>query len=400
MTVCAVIPGMDPAEEMPPTQLKGNAAMKKSIQYACHTVLLSALLGAGIGVSAHAAPKQAEKAVGKTSAKSGANASSKGAGKDASVPAAKRAQSDGVFARVGDQVITFSDYDNAFVAAARSKFYHGRAPEKDVAALQRTVADDLVNRVLLVREAKRRGIEPDRAEIKKTLDGFEARYGKSDHWKKNKENILPALTAKLEEDNILELLQKSVRAVPDPERADVMAYYEANPEKFTEPERVRVSVILAPVSPNALHEEWDKAGESMIALLKQLREGADFAEMAKLHSKAPSAAQGGDMGYMHKGMLPENVLEMLGTLKVGEVSDVLRLLEGIAIMKLTERVEQKKHSFERVEQRARDLLKRDHSDAAWKSLIGELRKASPAEIDDSRFLPLAADSAGNNAAPK
>ncbi|WP_420476998.1 peptidylprolyl isomerase [Noviherbaspirillum sp. ST9] len=379
--------------------------MKKSIHTACHTVLLSALIVAGIGVSAHAAPKQVEKAASKPAAKASAKASPKEVRNDAASSAAAAAHQaapndGGIFARIGDHVITFAEYDNAFQAAARGKFYHGRAPEKDLAAMQRTVAEDLVNRVLLAREAKRRGVEPDHAAVKKQLDGFEARYGKSDQWKKNKDAILPVLTAKLEEDSIVEQLEKTVRAVPDPERAEVMAYYNANPEKFTEPERVRVSVILAPVPPNAMHEEWDKAAESITAVLKQIREGADFAEMAKTHSKAPSAAQGGDMGYLHKGMLPEPVLEMLGTLKVGEVSEVLRLLEGIGLMKLTERVEPKKHDFERVEQRARDLLKRDNSDAAWKGLIAELRKASPAEIDETRFLPLAADSAGNNAAPK
>lgn len=69
-------------------------------------------------------------------------------------------------------------------------------------------------------------------------------------------------------------------------------------------------------------------------------------------------------------------------------------------MKLTDRIEAKKHDFERVQQRASDLLKRDHSHAAWKGLIAELRKASPVEVDESRFLPLVADSAGDNAAPK
>jgi len=376
--------------------------MKKSIRYACHTVLLSALVGVGIGASAQTAPKAA-KASGKTAAKVTARAVKPVAAVSPQVSAetpAAAAQKDMVFARMGDTVITFAEYDNAFANAARNKFYHGRAPEKDVATLQRTVGDDLVNRVLILREAKRRGVQPDEAEIRKTLDGYEQRYGNSEHWKKNKENILPGLTAKLEEDSIVAQLEKTVRAVPDPELAAVKAYYEANLDKFTEPERVRVSVILAPVPPTATQEEWDKAAESVSAVLKQIREGADFAETARTQSKAPTASQGGDMGYVHKGMLPQPIQDLLGTMKVGDVSEVLRLLEGVGLLKLTDRIEPRKHDFERVEQRARDLLKRDNADAAWKSLLAELRKASPAEVDESRFLPLAADSAEDNAAPK
>ncbi|OWW19453.1 hypothetical protein AYR66_07965 [Noviherbaspirillum denitrificans] len=262
------------------------------------------------------------------------------------------------------------------------------------------MGDDLVNRVLLLREAQRRGIQPDAAEIKKTLDGYEQRYGNSEHWKKNKATILPGLTAKLEEDSIVAQLEKTTRAVPDPDADAVKRYYETNLEKFTEPERLRVSVILAPVAPNAMQEDWDKAAESVSNVLKLIRDGADFAETAKTHSKAPSAAQGGDMGYLHKGMLPEAVNDLLGTMKVGDVSEVVRLLEGVGLLKLTERIEPKKHPLERVEQRARDLLKRDNGNAAWKSLIADLRKASPVQIDESRFLPMVAEGAGEAAAPK
>lgn len=358
--------------------------MKKSIHFACHTVLMSALLGAGASAVAQAAPTPATPATAAPSA--------------AAAPAS--AAQEAVFARLGDTVITFAEYDAAFVNAARNKFYHGRAPEKDVAALQRTVADDLVNRVLILREARRRSIEPDRAEIKKTLDGYEQRYGNSEHWKKNKDNILPGLTARLEEDSIVALLEKSVRNVPDPDIAAVKAYYEANIDKFTEPERVRVSVILTPIAPIAPQEDWDKAAEGLTGVLKLIRDGADFGETAKKHSKAPSAEQGGDMGYLHKGMLPVPVQDLLGTMKPGDVSEVLRLLEGVGLLKLTDRIEPKRHEFERVEQRARDLLKRDNSNVAWSNLIAELRKATPAQVDESKFLPLVADGAGDNAAPK
>ena len=56
------------------------------------------------------------------------------------------------FARVGDIVITQQDYDTALAAAMRKKFYHGKAPEGSVAALQREVGDTLVTNALLLRD--------------------------------------------------------------------------------------------------------------------------------------------------------------------------------------------------------------------------------------------------------
>lgn len=355
--------------------------MKKPIHLASHAALLSVLFGAGVPAIAQAAPSAAASEAAKQAAP------------------AQSTPEQSIFARVGDAVITHAEYDNALVSAARSKFYHGRAPEKDVAALQRSVADDLVTRVLLLREARRRGMAADQSEIRKALDGYEQRYGNSEHWKKNKDNILPGLTARLEEDNLLAQLEKRTRAVPDPESDAVKAYYEANADKFTEPERVRVSVILIPVDPASMVETWDKAAEEISGILKRIREGADFGDMARAHSKVPSAAQGGDMGYLHKGMLPGPVQELLATMKPGDLSEPLRLLEGVGLLRLVDRIEPKLHELARVEQRARELLKRDNANAAWTNLIAELKKATPAQIDESKFLPLAGSS-GESAAPK
>ena len=73
-----------------------------------------------------------------------------------------------IFATVGDSVITRDDYNAAFNVAANAKFYHGKPPESQIALLQREVADQLVAGILLQREARRRGLRPDAAEIQKT----------------------------------------------------------------------------------------------------------------------------------------------------------------------------------------------------------------------------------------
>lgn len=293
-----------------------------------------------------------------------------------------------VFARVGDSVITFEEYNNAFGAAARGKFYHGKAPENEVAKLQRDVADKLVGRVLLLREAKRRGIAPDTAEIQKTIDAYEKRYGNSEQWKKTREQVLPGLTARLTDDSLVKQLEKTVRAIPAPQPAEVEAYYEANKDKFTEPERMRVSSILLKVDPSSPPEARQQADAKAKELYKSLKDGADFATLARENSDDKSGVTGGDMGYLHKGMIPPAVQDMLATMKPGETSEPVHLLEGVAIIRLTERVESRQLPLERVLERATLLLKRDKSEAVWNELVAELRKATPAQIKDGDFLPL------------
>lgn len=292
------------------------------------------------------------------------------------------------FAKVGNVLISYDEFNAAFNSAARGKFYHGKPPEGEIAALQREVADQLVSRVLLLQEAKKRGIGPDVAEVGKTVQGYEQRYAGNERWQQNRDKFLPPLVARLEQENVLEQLEKSVRDVPRPAQKEVRAYYAANPEKFTEPEQLRVSLILLRVDPSSPTETWIKTDEEAKKLIQRLNAGEDFAALAREHSMDSSGKQGGDLGYLHKGMLPEGSEAVLAALKVGEISDSIRLLEGMAIFLVTDRKTAKLNSFERVEGRASDLLHRDQGDEAWKKLVAELKKKTSYQIDESGFLPL------------
>lgn len=294
-----------------------------------------------------------------------------------------------VFAKVGDTVITRKEYDEAFSTASRGKFYHGKPPENEIALLQREVGEKLVARVLLLREAKRRGLRPEGAEIQQTLQSYEQRYANSEQWKKNRAQLLPGLTARLEEENLLSQLEKATRANVKADAKDAKAYFLKHPEKFTEPEKLRVSAILLKVDPSSPKETWIKADEEAKALIKRLRGGADFAELARQHSADPSAKQGGDMGYLHAGMLPDGTQEVLVKLKPGELTDTVRLLEGIAVFRMVDRKPAEAHGFEEVKVRAQELAQRDQSEAAWNGFVGDLKKKTPAQIDQSGFLPLA-----------
>jgi parvulin-like peptidyl-prolyl isomerase len=293
------------------------------------------------------------------------------------------------FARVGDVVITQAEYDQAYAVAARNKFYHGKPPEGDVAKLQREVADNLVNEVLLTKEARRRKIQPDHAAVKKQIDGYEARYQGSEMWQKNKATMLPPLKKRLEEQTVLEQLQAAVRNVPDPDEPQIAAYYESHKDKFTEPEQVKLSVILLKVDPSSPQAKWDGAREEGAAIVKRLRAGADFEQLAHLHSGDPSAEKGGRMDYLHRGMLPDPAQAAIDKLKPGEIGDAVVLLEGVAVFRLDGRKSAKLNPLAAVHDRARDLLKREQSEQAWTALIARLRKDTPPRIDESRFLPLA-----------
>lgn len=305
------------------------------------------------------------------------------------------------FAKVGDTVITHQEYDTAFAAAARGKFYHGKPPEHEVAALQREVGQSMIDAILLAREATKRKVQPDQASIKQTLDGYDKQYQNSEQWKNNRARLLPGLKAKLERDSQLEQLGKQVKTVAPPTQRELEQYYEAHKDKFTSPEEVHLGMILLKVDPSSPQAKWDGAREEGAAIVKRLKAGADFKQLAQLHSGDASAAKGGDMGYVHRGMLPEPAQVAVDKLKPGEISDAVVMLEGVAVFRLEQRKPPKLNPLEAVRERARSLWMRDKGEEAWTALLAKLRRETPVKMDDSRFLPMAAAAlAGAAPAPR
>jgi hypothetical protein len=292
------------------------------------------------------------------------------------------------FATVGDTVLSAADYQRALAVAMRKKYYHAKPPEAELALFQREVGDELVNRVLLLAEAKSRGLQPAREKIAATVAGYDRQYQGSANWAANREKMLAAVVPQLESDSLLEQLQQSVRRTDAPGEAVARGYYDRHKELFVEPEQVKLGVILLRVDPSSPQSAWNGAWAEARSLHAKLVAGADFAALAKLHSGDKSAARGGEMDYTHRGMLPEAVHGIVDALKPGELAAPVQLLEGVTILRLDGRKPALQRPFEDVRARAADLWQRDEGEARWKALIAELRRGARIRIDESHYAPL------------
>lgn len=291
------------------------------------------------------------------------------------------------FAIVGDTVVSAADYQRALAVAMRRKYYHAKPPEGELAKFRREVGDEVVNRVLLLAEAKRRRLQPDADRIRAAVAGYDAQYANSPQWQANRDRMLAAVVPELERESLLERLEKQVREVPEPAADVARAYYEQHKALFVEPERVKLAVILLRVDPSSRQAVWNGAMDEAKRLHQRLRGGADFAELARLHSGDRSAARGGEMEYTHRGMLPEAVHGLVDRLAPGEIAEPVQLLEGVAILRLDDRKPALQRPFEQVKERAADLWQREEADARWKKLIAELRRGTPIKVDESHYAP-------------
>lgn len=295
----------------------------------------------------------------------------------AAAEAAATAAAEPLYATVNGKPITQRDFHGAFSNHLRQKFYHGQVPDDQLAAARKEVGERLVDRVLLLDEAKRRGLAADEQQVSKTIAEYEGRYAASPMWQKNRETLLPGLRQQLTEQDLLRQIDAVGRTVSEPTEEAVRAFHQARIELFTEPEKLRLHTILLRVDPSAPKALWDAAREEAGRIVARLRAGeAKFEELAALHSQDVSAEKGGDMGYLHTGMIPEAVQARIETHPLGSVGDPIDVLEGVAIFRFDERIPPKVMAFEDVAARARDLLKRDLSKQAADNFLADLRKTA------------------------
>ncbi|UJF15191.1 peptidylprolyl isomerase [Jeotgalibaca sp. MA1X17-3] len=126
-------------------------------------------------------------------------------------------------------------------------------------------------------------------------------------------------------------------------------------------------------------------------LIKQINEGADFAELAKENSTDGSAENGGDLGFFGKGQMVPEFEEVAYTLDEGEVTDTPVESEyGYHIIKMLEKPE--KGTLEEETEQLKDIIIQEKiQDAAFfNGKLAEIVKDADVKVNDSDFKDIMA----------
>jgi peptidyl-prolyl cis-trans isomerase SurA len=109
-------------------------------------------------------------------------------------------------------------------------------------------------------------------------------------------------------------------------------------------------------------------------LLKQIRAGASFEDIAKKNSDGPSAAQGGDLGIFKRGALAKELEDKTFAMKAGEVTDVIRTKQGYVILKVVNHQSAGIPPFKEIEPRVQDALYYQKLQPALRTYLTKLRE--------------------------
>jgi len=133
--------------------------------------------------------------------------------------------------------------------------------------------------------------------------------------------------------DVMRLANALQKKIPE---SEIKAEYEANRDTKYQ-DQVRASHILIKVPQNAKKEEIAQLRKKAEHILEQAKKpGADFAALAKKYSEDPgSARNGGDLSYFPRGRMVKEFENAAFSLKVGQISDLVRTQFGFHIIKVT-----------------------------------------------------------------
>ncbi len=241
-----------------------------------------------------------------------------------------------IAAVVNDEVISVRDLNNRLsLLIATSNLEDGPETRRRLAP---EVLRMLIDDVLKLQEAKRLNVVVSKDDIDRALGRIEVQS----NLPKGKLRIalgdagvsLSTLIDQVEVEiawvKAVTRLERGRIEIGDDEVDDELARIQENAGK---PE-FRVAEIFLPVDDPAKEAEARQVAER---LAKQISEGASFPALARNFSQGASAAVGGDLGWVRRGQLGEEIDAAMQRLQPGQVSRPIRTTSGFHLLALRER---------------------------------------------------------------
>ncbi|MFC1488788.1 peptidylprolyl isomerase [Thermodesulfobacteriota bacterium] len=251
-------------------------------------------------------------------------------------------RSEGYVAMVNGSVITIEDFNRAMKQVEQRL----AGAEKDLGVSQRAeikkeVLEKLINRELLYQKSQKDGFKVTSAEVDDQLSRIRRRFSSEEEFKRalgymgfTEKNIEYQIRRGIEIQRFVDHNFAQKAAVAEKE---IKAYYKSHPGYFKQPEQVRASHILIKVAPDA--NDFQKAeARSKIEMIRQmLKEGEDFAALARAYSKGPSNANDGDLGYFRRGEKAMPFETAAFALEPGDVSGIIETDIGFHLIKVVDK---------------------------------------------------------------
>lgn len=181
------------------------------------------------------------------------------------------------------------------------------------------------------------------------------------------------------------VIDRELKAKQTATDADIQKFYDANKNRFEEPEKWKVAHIYMGNRDRATHElisdtEKKAKSEKMEEVLRKAKRSDNFAELVKEHSEHLLTKDSGGETTFLRGQMPPEFEAASSTMKPGQISDVVQSGIGWHIIKFIEHIPAKIPELSEIKDRVKELVIHEATQKALPDWIKELRKEAGVEI--------------------
>jgi peptidyl-prolyl cis-trans isomerase SurA len=178
-----------------------------------------------------------------------------------------------------------------------------------------------------------------------------------------------------------QVIQREVGGHINVTKDEEQKFYDEHKPELERPERIKLSEIL--ISTEQAGDDQQKIAAAQTKaddLLKQIKAGANFEDIAKKESQGPSASQGGDLGDFKRGTLAKQLEDLTFGMRKGQVSDVIRTKQGFVILKVTDHQTAGIPPLNEIESRVQEAVYMQKLQPALREYLKKLREEAFIDI--------------------
>ena len=238
-----------------------------------------------------------------------------------------------IIAQVNEEQITIEQFDREFKELILESDKDAKGA--GLGTLRQVCLDQVIERKILVQEARRLGIRISPEELKQAIFEIETDYPGEGLGEKLglKGMTLEEWKVRLGERLLAEkVIRSTFHSQEKIDEKEALQYYEDHRSSFQSDQKVRARQIVV------------ADGEEAIQILKRLKKGEKFEKVAMQKSLGPEKIEGGDLGYFSPGERPTEFNYVFG-MEVGAISEVVKSPYGYHIFKLEKKIEPRQIPF-------------------------------------------------------
>jgi peptidyl-prolyl cis-trans isomerase SurA len=306
----------------------------------------------------------------------------------APAPVAAPQGSDKPVARVNGAVLTDRDLLREMYAIFPYAQQHNGFPKAQEAAIRQGALEMIIFEELVYQEAVRRKLAVPAEKLKSAEAEFRKQFKSPDEYQQYLQSEMHGSVQQLRQQMtrsllIEQLLKSEVEDRSGVSMAEVKAYYDKNPAKYTQPESFSFQSIsvVPPLKPTAAQaKEAQKAAEDALRQAKATKSYQDFGLLAERISQDDFRVNMGDHKVIGRDKLPPPIVKAFLGMQPGQVSGLIQIESAYTIVRLNAHTAAKKKSLEEVKSELKTELQKSKYEKLRSGLAKQLRAKAKIEV--------------------